>query len=93
MLETTNPALFQRADAHIKVCNEQLKASTPERVSDAAVYGAAHFKAWSLTIRSPSQQAMIDNREAAIADAVEQYKRMFEQNYDQYVKNFDDVRE
>ena len=31
------------------------------------------------------------NREA-IAEAVEQYRRMFEQNYDQYVKTFDDVR-
>lgn len=93
MLQTTNPALFERADAHIKICNDQLKTSTPERVADASVYGAAHFKAWSLMIRSPDQQAMAANRDAAIADAVEQYKRMFEQNYDQYVTNFDDVRE
>lgn len=92
MLETTNPALFERADAHIKVCNDQLKTSTPERVADASVYSAAHFKAWSLRIRSPDQQTLSANRDAAIAEAVDQYKRMFEQNYDQYVKTFDEIR-
>lgn len=92
MLETTNPALFERADAHIKVCNDQLKSSTPERVADAAVYSAAHFKAWSLMIRSPDQETFANNRDTAIAEAVEQYRRMFEQNYDQYIKTFDDVR-
>ena len=93
MLQTTNPALFERADAHIKVCNDQLKASTPERVADAAVYGAAHFKAWSLMIRSPDQETMAANRDAAIADAVEQYRRMLDENYDQYVKTFETVRD
>ena len=43
-------------------------------------------------IRSPDEQTYAANRDAAVADAVEQYKRMFEQNYDQYVKDFDDAR-
>jgi hypothetical protein len=82
----------QRVDAHIQAFNELLDEATPQQVATSAAFAAARFTAWMCFLNCRSG----DEMKARLSDAVpgfpDEYRRMFEENYQDYASNFDSYR-
>lgn len=90
MAGTPDDKFYERADAHIRLSNEQLKDIDRGKASASMMYATARFNAYVHACACASLEEMNKNREEAIAYFVEQYKQMFEENFDDYAQNFDD---
>lgn len=80
---------FARADAHIKLANEQMQSATRGKVSASTLYAAARFNAWVSACGVASGAEMRQRKAEAISYFVEQYKKMLEENLDDYIANFE----
>jgi len=79
---------FERADAHIHLANEQVKMIENGKVSASMMFAVARFNAWINAGQFNSSQEM----EAAKSEALEyfsnEYRKMLEENLNDYIKNF-----
>lgn len=89
MTEQTDPTFFERADAHIALSNEQLRTKEGARVATSTVFAAARFNAWMCANMNPSAKRMSERRDEAEKVFLDEYRRMFLENYDDYVNNWD----
>jgi len=84
----TDDDFFNRADAHINLSNDQLKAESRGRVSASMMYATARFNAW---VSACGFSAAAD-MDGAKAETVEyfgrEYRKMLEENLDDYIRNF-----
>lgn len=80
---------FSRADAHIKLANEQMQSATRGKVSASTLYAAARFNAWVSACGFASGAEMAERKADAVSYFVEQYKKMLEENIDDYIANFE----
>ena len=82
---------YDRADEHIELSNQQINATeTRGKVSASMMYANARFSAWICASGFSSQKDMAAAREERIAFFCEQYRKMLNEHYDDYVENFDD---
>ena len=88
MAEQTDSTFFERADAHIALSNEQLKLASQDRISASTNFGAARFSAWVCANLSGTVENMQTNRERAIESLTDEFRRMFIENYDDYINNW-----
>ena len=89
MTEKTDTTFFERADAHIALSNEQLRTTEGARVAASTVFGAARFNAWMCANMNGSAERMKQRRDEAERVFLDEYRRMFLENYDDYVANWD----
>lgn len=89
MSDTVDEAFFERADAHIRLSNEQLKEVGRSKVSASMMFATARFNAWVIASSAQSGSEMTESRDEAIRYFVEQYKLMLEENTNDYIKNFE----
>jgi hypothetical protein len=54
------------------------------------MFGLSRFNAWVVASSSDSREDMAKEREQAIEYFLGEYRKMLEQNLDDYVENFDD---
>lgn len=80
---------YDRADAHINLSNEQLKESGLISVNDSMMYALVRFNAWVGASGFDSAQEMSASREEVIEYFSTQYRKMLEENLDNYIANFD----
>jgi len=80
---------YARADAHIHLSNDQLKNISRGKVSASMMYSVARFNAWVSATNSDSRQDMLDARERIIGYFTGEYRKMLEENLDDYIKHFD----
>jgi hypothetical protein len=86
----TDRAFFDRADAHIALSNEQTKdVSDRTYVSASNMYATARFNAWLVACNWNNGEEMKKGKQHTMDFFVNQYKEMLEQNFDDYVANFD----
>lgn len=76
---------YDRADAHIHLSNSQLPASTRGKVSASMMYATARFNAWVSACGFASGEQMKAGREETLRYFCEQYRRMLEENLDDYI--------
>lgn len=88
MAEQQDPTFFERADAHIGLSNEQLKIAEGARVAASTAFAAARFNAWMCANMNPSAERMAERREEAERIFTDEYRRMFLENYDDYINNW-----
>ena len=89
MPKNTDEGFYDRADAHIHLSNDQLKAVDSEgKVSASMLYGTARFNAWVSALGFSSGEQMAEAREQTLAYFTEQYRLMLEDNLDDYIKHF-----
>ena len=80
---------YDRADEHIHLSNEQTGQGMPRgKVSASMMYGTARFNAWVSACGFSSGKKMAAERQATVDFFVEQYRKMLEENFDDYASNF-----
>lgn len=84
-----DPEFYDRADAHINLSNGQAEKIGRGKVSASMMYATARFNAWVSATGFDDQGSMKAKRVESIEYLVEQYRKMLEENYDDYVENFD----
>ena len=88
MLIDPDDKFFERADAHIHLANEQVKEIENGKVSASMMFAVARFNAWVNASGFQSAQEM----EAAKVETIEyfstEYRKMLEENLDDYIANF-----
>jgi hypothetical protein len=89
MSDNVDDAFFERADAHIRLSNEQLKDASRSKVSASMMFSTARFNAWVIAGGVQSVEEMSQSRDETIRYFVEQYKLMLEENVNDYIKNFE----
>ena len=93
MADTLDETFYERADAHIRLANDQLHDPSVElsggKVSASMMYGTARFNAWVSASAHTSKESMASVRDETIAYFVNGYRQMLEANIDQYIENFD----
>lgn len=80
---------YDRADAHINLSNDQLKEIGLVKVSDSMMYALVRFNAWVSASGFDSAEEMTAAREEIIEYFSIQYRKMLEENLDNYIANFD----
>lgn len=88
MPRETDDKFYDRADAHIRLSNDQTKDTERGKVSASMMYGTARFNAWISACGFDSGKEMVEGRKATIEYFVDQYRRMFEENFDDYAEHF-----
>ena len=89
MHKNTDEGFYDRADAHIHLSNDQLKAlDSRGKVSASMLYGTARFNAWVSALDFNSGEQMAAAREDTLAYLIEQYRLMLEDHLDDYIKHF-----
>ena len=76
---------YDRADAHIHLSNAQLRESTMGKVSASMMYATARFNAWVSACGFTNAEQMKAEREATLQYFCEQYRKMLEDNLDDYI--------
>src|SRR5688572_9582761 len=85
----TDPKFFDRADAHIHLSNDQVAESSRGKVSASMLYAAARFNAWVSACRFDSGSEMAAMKEETLQYFVTEYRRMLEENLDDYIEHHD----
>ena len=88
MVQNVDEKFYERADAHIHLSNEQLKEISRGKVSASMMYSVARFNAWNNACTFESAEQMASAREGTIDYYVTQYRKMLEENLDDYIENF-----
>lgn len=86
---TEEEQFLARADAHIALSNRQLEEARIGQVSSSMMFGTARFNAWMSAASYNSGEDMKVNKQKTLDYFIEEYKKMLNQHYDEYVENFD----
>lgn len=86
--KTISPEFRARADALIDMLNQQAQTVPTGQVSASALYATARFNAFQVTAACDSAEQMASERENAVAYFSAQYRKMFENHFDECLANF-----
>ncbi len=89
MAQDVDDKFFARADAHIHLSNDQLKEIGRGKVSASMMYALARFNAWISACGFQSSEEMSGAREETMEYFAAEYRKMLEENLDDYIANFD----
>ncbi len=81
---------FERADAYITLANEQAADATRGKVSASMMFATARFNAWVSASGTESGEELASVKEEALEYFVTEYRKMLEENLDEYIEHFDD---
>ncbi len=84
-----SPEFRARADDVIDLLNRQAQTVSTGQVSASAMYAAARFNAFQVAATSDSAEDMASERENAVNYFASQYRRMFEDHFDECLAHFD----
>ena len=88
IVQDPDDEFFDRADRHIHLSNEHLKATPPGKVSASMMYATARFNAWVSACGFRSGEEMRGARAETVDYFVTQFRKMLEENLDDYIENF-----
>ena len=89
MESQTDKEFFERADAYIDVANEQATQVNRGKVSASMMFATARFNAWVSASGTESGEDLASVRQEALDYFLEEYKKMLEENLDEYIEHFD----
>jgi hypothetical protein len=88
-VEKPDSKFYDRADAHIDLSNQQVGEIGRGKVSASMMYATARFNAWVSATGFTSSGDMANEREETIEYFVGEYRKMLEENLDDYIGNFE----
>lgn len=88
MVRDVDDKFFERADAHIHLSNDQLKEISRGKVSASMLYSVARFNAWNSACGYKNAEDMAADRQEMLDYYTTEYRKMLEENIDDYVENF-----
>ncbi len=89
MADDIDEEFFARADAHIRLSNEQCAEMAHGKVSASMMYATARFNAWVSACGCNSAQEMKAARAQMLSYFVDQYRKMLEDHLDDHIEHFD----
>lgn len=89
----TGPEFWERADQVIALANQQCEHNTGNEVATSLLYAAARFNAFLVSSRMNDAAKMAQEKDDAVAFFTEQYKRMLTDNFNDYIKNFEQYQQ
>jgi len=88
-MEEVDNKFYERADAHIHLCNEQISKDIGKgKVSASTMYATARFNAWVSACGWGSGKEMAEAKAETLEYFVTQFSKMLEENLDDYIENF-----
>lgn len=85
-----DPQFFDRADAFIRLANEQMEKGTDAgQISASFMYGLARYSAWFSASGWKTGKDMADAKAETLEFFVSEYRKMLELNMDDYINNFE----
>lgn len=89
-MQKVDDEFYERADAHIHLSNDQISEKvTQGKVSASNMYATARFNAWVSACGWSSGEEMAASKQETIDYFVVQYRKMLEENLEDYIDNFD----
>jgi Protein of unknown function (DUF3144) len=89
MAQDIDDKFFERADAHIHLSNEQLEQISRGKVSASMMYATARFNSWVSACGCKSSEEMQADRDETVEYFTVQFRKMLEENLDDYINNFE----
>jgi len=84
---------YDRADAHIHLSNGQVnETETAGKVSASMMYANARFSAWIAWTWMSSPEEMAQRKDETLEYFTTEFRKMLEENFDDYLRNFEDYR-
>jgi hypothetical protein len=80
---------FERADAYITLANDQATNVSRGKVSASMMFATARFNAWVSASGTDSGEDLASVRDEALEYFVGEYRKMLEENLDEYIEHFD----
>ena len=81
---------YRRADEHIKLSNNQISKDIPlGKISGSMMYSTARFNAWMSAYSFNNRDEMRLQKKETIEYFVEEFRKMLNENLDDYIENFD----
>jgi hypothetical protein len=91
MADDSDDTFIERADAHIFLSNEQIaQGVSAGKVSSSNMYATARFNAWFSATSCEDAADLKAGKEEITNYFVAEYKKMLEENLDNYIKHFDE---
>ncbi|MGB7756035.1 MAG: DUF3144 domain-containing protein [Salinisphaera sp.] len=87
--QSLSPEFRARADAVIDLLNRQANEAPTGQVSASVMYATARFNAFQVAATSGDAEQMKAERENAVNYFTSQYRKMFEDHFDECLKHFD----
>ncbi len=81
---------YKRADAHIALANGHINEQTPPAdATNSLMFASSRFNAWITAMGFKNAEDMKAEKEEVVNFFTTQYKHMLEENFDNYVENFE----
>ncbi len=81
---------YKRADAHIALANSHINENTtPADATNSLMFASSRFNAWISAMGFKNAEDMRTEKEEIVNFFTSQYKHMLEENFDNYVENFE----
>ena len=87
-MKKTDDKFYDRADEHIHLSNDQLEETGAGKVSASMMYATSRFNAWLTASGFDSMEDMLEKRDENIDYFVAEFRKMLEENMDDYIENF-----
>jgi len=89
-VQEVDETFYERADSHIHLSNDQISESVGKgKVSASNMYATARFNAWVSACGWRSGKEMASAKEETLEYFVAEYRKMLEENLDDYIANFE----
>jgi hypothetical protein len=83
------PDFWQRVDAVINLSNDQCDDADPNAVGASTMFASARFNAFIVAQTTGSPENMALEKERVMEYFLDQYRKMLDDNLDDFAKNFD----
>ena len=88
-MQDVDDKFYDRADEHIYLSNDQITEGIGKgKVSASFMYSLARFNAYVSACGFDKVEEMIESKEETIEYFAAEYKKMLEENLDDYISNF-----
>ena len=89
-MQEVDDEFYERADAHIHLSNDQInEKATLGKVSASNMYATTRFNAWVSARGWNNGQEMAASKQETLDYFVTEYRKMLEENLDDYIENFE----
>ena len=84
-----DPGFWSRADAHIRLSNEQCARAAIGEVRASMLYAASRFNAFMVASQAPDAATLKAGTAHAVEYFTDEFRKMLEDNFADHAKNFD----
>jgi hypothetical protein len=89
-VQEVDDEFYERADVHIHLSNSQISEKVGiGKVSASNMYATARFNAWVSACGWHSGKDMAEAKQETLEYFVTEYRKMLEENLDDYIANFE----